>query len=66
MGHQNWNPKKGKKGEQKKWEKKPFSANKIKPEKIVIFVLISKKIQNNVLFSEYSKYNELMMNTRLE
>lgn len=34
--------KKGKKGEQKKWEKKPFSANKIKPEKIVIFVYLKK------------------------
>lgn len=28
------------------------------------YICLSKKIQNNVLFSEYSKYNELMMNTR--
>lgn len=30
------------------------------------YICLSKKIQNSVLFSEYSKYNELMMNTRLE
>lgn len=65
MGHQNLNPKKGKKGEQKNERKNLLVPTKSNQKKLLC--LFIQKIQNNVLFSKYMyyKYNGLMMKHRI-